>query len=112
MATIRTLTLSSGTVCRAIIRRKGQALSRTFPTRSDARAWAGGKKADIDRGNAGLIGIADSKNLSEAMERFSQEILPSKEPGTQVAYSGHLLFWQKALGESAVVRHNSPADRH
>ena len=98
MATIRTLTGRTGTVYRAIIRRKGQTLSRTFPTKSDADRWALRKEADIDRGNAGLIRVADSKKLSDAVERFRLEILPTKAEGTQDAYSCHLLYWEQALG--------------
>ena len=47
---------------------------------------------------AGLIWPGQSKKLSEAIERFRAEILPTKEQGTQDAYSKHLDYWQAALG--------------
>lgn len=98
MATIRTISGRRGTVYQAIIRRQGRNLSRTFPNRADARDWARKTEAEIRANVAGLIWPGQGKKLKEAIERFRTEILPTKEPGTQDAYSKHLEHWEAALG--------------
>ncbi|MCP4002494.1 MAG: hypothetical protein GY727_16455 [Gammaproteobacteria bacterium] len=50
MATIRTIEGKRGIVYRAIIRKRGQNLSRTFSTKSNARRWAAKTEAEIESG--------------------------------------------------------------
>lgn len=98
MATLRRVSTARGTVYRAVIRRKGVVLSRTFRTRSDAGAWALRKEADIDRDVAGLVHEAFRKKLSEAIAKYRAEVLPGKEATTQRDYTRHLDYWDRELG--------------
>ncbi len=98
MATIRKIDGKRGTVYRAIIRKRGQSLSRTFSIKSDAAKWAARTEAEIERGQAGLIQEGHRHKLAEAIDRYLLEILPSKSEGTQNAYSGQLDYWKREFG--------------
>lgn len=103
MATIRTIEGRRGIVYQALIRRRGKALTRTFRTKSDADRWAKKTEAEIVASVAGLIWPGQSKTLKEAIAKYRAEILPTKEHGTRVAYSGHLDYWETALGTRRLV---------
>jgi len=99
VATIRKIDGKRGTVYRAIIRRKGQTLSKTFRIKSDAAKWSAKKEAEIERAQAGLIYEGHRRKLAEAIDRYISEILPSKSVGTQESYGQQLTYWKGALGE-------------
>jgi hypothetical protein len=69
VATYKTIDGKRGTRYRAIIRKRGQQLSRTFPTKTDAKRWAEKTEDEIERGNAGLI--QEGHTLAEAVDRPS-----------------------------------------
>ena len=98
MATILTLNGKRATRYRAVIRKHGHSLSRTFSIKSDAKKWADKTEADMERGNAGLIPEGRRKTLTQAIERYTAEVLPSKAPGTINAFGGQLRYWQAQLG--------------
>jgi integrase len=81
-----------------VIRKKGQHLSRTFRTKSDAKRWADKTEAEMERGQAGLIPEGHRKTLNQAIDRYFAEVLPSKAPGTINAFTGQLDYWKAQLG--------------
>ncbi|MGI9341373.1 MAG: site-specific integrase, partial [Gammaproteobacteria bacterium] len=98
MATIRKVKGKRGTVYRAIIRRKGQSLSKAFTTKTDAKNWAIRKEADIDRDCSGLVYEGQRRTLTQAIARYGREILPSKSEGTRNAYGTQLEWWKGRIG--------------
>ena len=98
MATIRTINGKRGTVYCAIIRKRGQNLSRNFHTRSNAQKWAAKTEAEIEQGQAGLVQQGHRHALGEVIDRYLLEVLPSKAEGTRNGYGRQLLWWKSKLG--------------
>lgn len=64
-----------GTAWRAQVRRKGVSMSETFPTKAQAQAWANKVEADLI---AGKLGAAPDKTFGDLMERYRDEVSPTK----------------------------------
>src|SRR5947209_3405496 len=76
MAHYRKVVGKAGTSWRADVDRKGHAaVSKSFATKAEARAWATALEADIHAGRHG--GIVP-RTLGQALQRYSSEISPSK----------------------------------
>jgi hypothetical protein len=101
MATITKLQRPDGTVYKARIRRHGTQgeTSRTFKTRNAAERWARKVEASIEQDDAGLVSVAQKHTLTEAIERYHREILPTLNPSTIPNYTRHLTYWDNALGQ-------------
>lgn len=70
----------------ARIRRRGYpTVSRTFVSRADAQAWANEIESEYARGLYRPRGEAEKTTLHRALERYKQEITPSKKhPETEI----------------------------
>ena len=69
---------------RVRIRRKGAGLlSKTFPTRAIAEAWARGVESKIDASEPVLSAEAARTTLREALDRYAREITPGKRGARQ-----------------------------
>lgn len=64
-----------GSSWRAIIRRKGDNISKSFPTKAEAIAWAASEEADIVSGKNGTI---PNKTFGDLLDRYAKEVSPTK----------------------------------
>ena len=64
----------------ALVKRKGFGqIARTFDTRADAEAWARLTEAEMLRGVFVTRKEAEGTTLSEALDRYEREVIPSKK---------------------------------
>ncbi len=78
----------------AIVRRKGHpSQTRTFRAKRDAEAWARGVESEMDRGVWRDTSAAERSTLKECLDRYSQEIIPTKK-GDGRRELGFLRQWQ------------------
>ncbi|MCP4664280.1 MAG: hypothetical protein GY856_53530 [bacterium] len=56
--------------------------SRTFATKTRAKAWARQTEAAIEEGRAGPAAEARQRTVAELIERYIRDVLPSR-PGTR-----------------------------
>ncbi|MGC8592603.1 site-specific integrase [Acidithiobacillus sp.] len=74
------------------VRKKGYLVqTRTFRLKSDAQVWARSVENEMDRGIFVSRAEAESTTLSDALDRYAREILPSKKSiGPELARMAHL----------------------
>lgn len=72
-----------GDAWRAMIRRRGQVLTRTFDTEAQAEAWAGAEEARIVAGAtaAHVVKTPSSLTVADLFARYAQEVSPGKGSG-------------------------------
>ncbi|MDQ9168817.1 site-specific integrase [Oxalobacteraceae bacterium R-40] len=68
-------------------------VSKTFPTRQDAVAWASVRERKVLQGLSQAMQLADALTLNEALERYRQEVTPSKKGHAQETV--RVRRWQK-----------------
>jgi integrase len=81
---------------RVQVRLKGQTLSATFATKSEARTWATKVESGIQRQHAPNPGT--HVTLGELLERYRHDVLPNKRVRTQANQAQHLAWWTRTLG--------------
>ena len=87
-------------VWRVKVRRKGvSTMSATFARLTDARNWAKLTEAAILEGRH--FGTKESKRrtVADAIDRYLEQVLPSKSPGTVRGQLLRLRWWRKELGD-------------
>jgi integrase len=94
MATIETRKTSRGTTYRAKVRLKGHpAASRTFPSKSAAKAWGGEVEAEMRNGR---YAPGSGHSLAEAIRTYELDRLP--ELSDRRTMRIHLEWWRRRLG--------------
>ena len=87
---------------RALVRITGQrSLSKTFSLKADAQAWAKLIESQIERGLFLDHSEAQQTTLAKLLERYEEEILPTKKSQAQVKSVIKLLT--KELGSLSLV---------
>lgn len=103
MATITERTAQDGSKSyRVEIRLKGcPRASSTFARRTDARRWASATESAMREGR--YFGVeAKRHTLSEAIERYTRDVLPGKAAHTAGNQAQQLAWWQAQLGERSL----------
>jgi integrase len=105
MATIEKRDRKSGQTFKAIVRLKGFPVQRkTFKRLTDAKLWAQQAEAAIRRGEVQAFSRTRSgKTVRDVIQRYRDEILPEKSPGTQASANAYLAFWDNAIGTYALA---------
>lgn len=90
---------------RARVRIKGfPEQQKTFKRKTDAQMWAQQTETAIRKGEfKNVVKSAAQNTLVIVIERYREEILPAKSPGTRRSETAHLNFWEKELGKYALV---------
>ncbi len=72
--------MQRGNAWRAMIRRRGQVLTRTFDTEAEAETWAAAEEARILRGAtaAAIIRTPSSLTVEALFDRYAREVSPEK----------------------------------
>lgn len=98
MPSIERRVTGAGTeVFRARVRLKGsKIISETFPTKSAAKIWGQRTEAAIREGRYN-VGVEKRFTLSEAIDRYTREVLPQK-PRTAPFQICQLEYWRAELG--------------
>jgi integrase len=107
------ITKDNQTTYRVKIRLKGYpAQSATFERLTDARKWAQHTESAIREGRHFKTSEAKRHTLSEAIERYVKNVLPSK-PKSKVFQNTQLKWWKQCIGEyslaeitPALIAHN------
>jgi len=103
MPTIENRHTAQGTRYRVKVRLTGaRPLSRTFPTRQQARHWAVTTEHAV-LSHAGPMPEALRYTLADAIARYRKEMLPRLSPGTQHNRAIHLNWWHADLGYLRLV---------
>lgn len=104
MGTIQERKRKNGTVYRAMIRIKGlPEQQKTFRRRTDAKLWVQQTETAIRKGEfQNVVKTANSKTLADVIERYKDDILPTKAQSTQRAETTYLNFWEQEFGRYAL----------
>lgn len=99
MATIRKCRTKRGIRWQAIIRLAGcDPLSRVFPTRQEAVEWARSEEARLQRARR-LKGPVSTRTLDDAIDLYTQTVLPGKAATTRRTDILRLAWWRQRIGE-------------
>tara|TARA_R110002012_G_scaffold82942_2_gene209163 strand:- start:13755 stop:14858 length:1104 start_codon:yes stop_codon:yes gene_type:complete len=103
MATIEKRTRKDGSVYRVMVRIKGMPpVQKSFRRKTDAQLWAQQTEAALRRGELqNVLKPSTRHTLSEAIDRYKEEILPHKSTGTIRSETAHLAYWKAELGDYA-----------
>ena len=78
------------------MRREGVRRTKSFPRRTDAKAWIQELELDIYRG---VVAPRPKRHmLGEAIDRYIVEVLPHKQLGTQSLHRGQLEWFKTHIG--------------
>lgn len=110
MATIQERTGKDGAISyRAMVRMKGFPLeTATFPRLTDARNWARDKEADMRNGRYFKTSEAKRHTLEEAIDRYIEDVLPSKAQNSRHSQEAQLKWWKKRLGHLTLADITAP----
>jgi integrase len=105
MATIRERTDSTGRKrYRAMVRLKGfQDEYATFDRKTDARRWAQKTEAAMKEGRHFKSVLSKTRTLGNMVDRYLQDIIPTKEVNSQRTQTTQLLWWKERLGNLALA---------
>ncbi len=100
MATIQKRTSRNGqTSYRVMVRLKGYPVqSATFDRKTDANRWAQQTEAAIREGRYFRTSQARKHTLEELVDRYFEEVLPTKREVTAREQRRHLLWWRQQIG--------------
>lgn len=99
MATIQARSSPHGrTHYRVQIRLQGVQRSATFATLAEARHWASVTEGALRAQRQGSTATAAQHTLTELLERYRHEVLPTKSPRTARHQAIHLAWWTQQLG--------------
>jgi len=104
MATIEKRTTKKGVIVyRAKVRLKGHPLqTATFERLTDARRWAQQTESAIREGRHFKTVEAKRHTLTEAIDRYIKNVLPSK-PKSEANQSAQLNWWREAIGDYSLA---------
>lgn len=104
MAYIEKRISRDGTISyRAQIRAKGQKqISETFPTKRLAEAWAKKTETEIKEGRFFKSSQARKRTVAEMIEKYIEEILPSK-PKSIKKQTSQLNWWKQEIGHKFIA---------
>ena len=79
----------------ALVKKKGFGqIGRTFDTKADAEKWARSIENEMDRGVFVSRKEAENTTLSEALDRYEREVIPSKKGAVQE--SMRIRIWKRS----------------
>lgn len=85
---------------RVLIRRKGQPLqTMTFPNKTLAKQWATKVEAEILQGKVFKTSPAKQKTVAEMIDRYIENVLPTKGISSQINQKLHLTWWKEKIGD-------------
>jgi integrase len=104
MATIQKRERKNGPIYRVMVRIQGfPEQTKSFKRLTDAKMWAQQTESDIRKGDfKNVVKEASKHTLSKVIERYAEDILPSKATNTQRAESTWLAAWDRELGTYAL----------
>jgi len=88
--------------------KNNRAISKTFKNLTHAKRWKRLTESAIEKGEYLGHAIAESKTLSNAIDKYLEEVLPYK-PKDAKNIKRHLEKWKKELGSQKITR-ISPSD--
>ena len=89
---------------RARVRVQGQTRIATFKRKTDATSWATNTEADLNKGKHVPTRSEMRHTISEAVDWYIDDYLPSKRRNKDQANpKRHLEWWQKELGDTRLV---------
>ncbi len=104
MATIREQKGKTGITYRVEIRLKGHPrVSANFERKTDARKWAQKTESDIRDGRYFKTREAHRHTLSELVERYIRDVLPSKAKWTKQGQTNQLEWWKNQIGNHSLA---------
>jgi integrase len=84
---------------RAYVRVKGHPRQcATFKRKTDAVLWAQKTEAEIRDGKYFATSAAKRHTLAEIIDRYKEDVLPNKKPGSARAQSYQLDWWKEQIG--------------
>jgi hypothetical protein len=92
---------SSGNWQVQIRRRRQKPLVKSFCSRVDAKRWARFIESEIDRGLFVNLVEAEQTTLSQILDRYAHEVLPSKKDVTRVLSRIRLI--KKSIGDYSLA---------
>ncbi len=100
MANIEERTAQDGTkTYRVKVRLKGfPTQTGTFQRRTDAKKWAQATEAAMREGRHFKTVEAKKHTLTEMIDRYLRDVLPTKSPSAQVNQRKHLTWWREHIG--------------
>jgi integrase len=105
MANIEERTAQDGTkTYRVKVRLKGfPTQTGTFHRRTDAKKWAQATEAAMREGRHFKTVEAKKHTLTEMIDRYLRDVLPTKSPSAQVNQRKHLTWWREHIGVMALA---------
>jgi len=104
MATIQKLDRKSGVRWRALVRREGYVLTKVFPKKTEARAWAETAEARIRMGKMDAFQSARGKTLGQLLDAYERTLsIESQRPKSLADIRRHLGYWRNKLGLLALT---------
>ena len=101
MANIRKREGPQGVRWQVQVRIKGRTRTATFKRKSDARQWANDVEGDLGKGRSVPTSEALKRTLGEAVDRYLDEVLPTKPRNRdRVNRERHLRWWKEQLGDT------------
>ena len=90
---------------RAEVRKEGLRLTKCFERKTDARNWINEKESEIRNG----VNTHSFKKytVSDAIEKYSREVLPLKKPGTRKLHQGQLEWFKDQVGTLKLYKLNT-----
>ncbi|MBV5275384.1 MAG: tyrosine-type recombinase/integrase [Lamprocystis purpurea] len=100
MATLFKRTDKTGAVSWQVkIRKRGhQPVTATFPRKTDAERWAKTTEAAILEGRYFATTEAKRHTISDLLDRYVRDVLPTKKAKTQAPQVQQLAWWNKRIG--------------
>lgn len=97
-----TLTKRGDSQWQAKVRKKGYPVqSKTFKTKAMAEQWARNVESEMDRGVFLSTSIAETTTLTELIERYLEEVAPTKKSEADIRVRGKLL--KNKLGDQVLA---------
>lgn len=85
---------------RVLIRRKGQPLqTMTFASKTLAKQWATKVEAEILQGKVFKTSPSKQKTVAEMIDRYIENVLPTKGISSQINQKLHLTWWKEKVGD-------------
>lgn len=85
---------------RVLIRRKGQPLqTMTFNSKTLAKQWAIKVEAEIQLGKVFKASPSKQKTVADMIDRYIENVLPTKGRSSQINQKLHLTWWKTKLGD-------------
>ena len=100
MATIRKREGTRGVRWHVQVRMKGHTRTASFERKTDAKQWARETETELGKGRSVPTREALKRTLGEAIDRYLEEVLPTKARNRdRVNRERHLKWWKEQLGD-------------